>query len=333
MSEAPQCTPSPAFDRAAQSLDLGAIAFWFNREPAAQADRLQGRIKFAAKLLAKTADIAHSRALEAVSHALRFPSWHHLSAHLARAANAPTGPLPAGWLDALSTAIVLTVIAEADVSMPPARLEAFEALGETLAMLTDAPKQKVLDVVCAALCDGRSWREVRERSPLNASGPLYCFEVHEPDAVRGLRGCFDESPACLQLVEQLDDHWQGFDGFTKAQKRRARAWVEATLAMQPGFLEASLALAWMQKDAGEPQALATVNAAVRRAEALIPEGFKGRLAWGRQGAAKRRVRLSTRAARHGDVRRAGLAQLLWRTRSARGLCWLPGGASSPSGRA
>lgn len=283
MSEAPKYTPSPAFDRAAHALDLAAEAFWFNREPAEQVERLEARIKFAAKLLAKAADIPHSRALDVMAQALRFPSWHHLSAHLGRAADFAPGPLPAGWLDALSSAVVLMASAEADVTMPSAQLDAFEALGETLAMLTDAPKQKVLDEVSAGLCAGRSWREVRQRSPLDANAPLYRFTVHEQDAEGGLGGCFEESPACRQLVEQLDDNWQGYDGFTKAQKKRARSWVEAIMAMQPGFLEAGLALAWMQKEAGEPQALTTANAAVRQAEALVPKGFKGRIRWGHLG--------------------------------------------------
>lgn len=283
MSEAPKYTPSPAFDRVAHALDLAAESFWFNREPAGQVERLESRIKFAAKLLAKAADIPHSRALEAMAQALRFPSWHHLSAHLDRAADFASGPLPAGRLDALSTAVVLTARAEAEVTMPSVQLDAFEVLGETLAMLTDAPKQKVLDQVSAGLCAGRSWREVRQRSPLDADAPLYRFAVHEQDAEGGLGGSFEESPACRQLVQQLDDNWQGYDGFTKAQKKRARGWVEATLAMQPGFLEASLALAWIQKDAGEPQALTTVNAAVRQAEALVPKGFKGRILWGHLG--------------------------------------------------
>ncbi len=283
MSEAPKYTPSPAFDRVAQHLDLAGESFWFNREPAEQAERLEARIKFAAKRLAKAADIPHSRALDSVAQALRFPAWHHLSAHLSRAADFGSGTLPAGWLDGLSAAVVLAVRVEAEVTMSPAQLDAFEALGQTLAMLTDTSKQKVLDEVSAALCAGRTWREVCQRSPLDASTPLYRFVVHEQDAEGGAGGRFEESSACRQLVEQLDDNWQGYDEFTRVQKKRARGWVEATLAMQPGFLEASLALAWMQKDAREPQALTTANAAVRQAEALIPKGFKGRIRWGHLG--------------------------------------------------
>jgi hypothetical protein len=52
-----------------------------------------------AKLLAKSAGIQHSHALDAVAQALRFPSWHQLSAHLGRAANFEPGLLPKGWLE------------------------------------------------------------------------------------------------------------------------------------------------------------------------------------------------------------------------------------------
>jgi hypothetical protein len=96
------------------------------------------------------------------------------------------------------------VVPEDDVTLPAAQLDAFEAFGETLAMLTDSPKQRVLDSVSAALCGGRSWREVRNRSPLNAVEPLYHFQVFERDAEGGVGGCFDLSPACHQLVEELD---------------------------------------------------------------------------------------------------------------------------------
>lgn len=124
---------------------------------------------------------------------------------------------------------------------------------------------------------------MRNRSPLNASAPLYRFVVHEQDAEGGVGGCFEESPACGQLVEQLDEAWQGYDGFTKPQKKRARGWVEAALALQPGFLEAGLALAWMQRDEEPAQALVTAAATLREAEALIPKGFKGRILWGHLG--------------------------------------------------
>lgn len=283
MSDTIKFTPSPAFDRAAQALDIGVESFWFNQYPAEHAGKLEARVKMAAKLLSKATDLQHSQALDAVAQALRFPAWHHLTTHLGRAAEFKPGPLPPGWLDTLSATVVLAVVPEDDVTLPAAQLDAFEAFGETLAMLTDSPKQRVLDGVSAALCGGKSWREVRARSPLNAVEPLYSFQVFEQDAEGGVGGCFELSPACHQLVEELDERWQGYDDFTKPQKKRARAWVESVLIAQPGFLEGGLALAWMQRDAKEDEAARTVARFVRAAEALISKGFKGRVLWGHIG--------------------------------------------------
>lgn len=283
MSDSVPFTPSPAFDRAARALDVAVEAFWFNQYPEEHAQKLLARAKMAAKLLGKAADISHSASLDAVAQALRFPGWHHLSAHLVRASDFKPGPLPSGWLDALSAAVVLTIVPEDDVTLPTAQLDAFEHFGQTLAMLTDSPKQKVLDAVSAALCGGRSWHEVRHRSPLNAVEPLYAFHVHEHDVDGGAGGSFETSPACHQLVEDLDERWQGYDEFSKSQKRRAREWVESVLAAQPGFLEGGLALAWMQRDAKEDEATKTAARFMRAAESLIPKGFKGRILWGHLG--------------------------------------------------
>lgn len=283
MSDAIKFTPSPTFDRAAQSLDIGVESFWFNQYPAEQAGKLEARVKMAAKLLGKASGLQHSQALDAVAQALRFPAWHHLTAHLGRAAGFKPGSLPSGWLDALSATVVLTLVPEDDVTLPAAQLDAFEAFGEALAMLTDSPKQRVLDGVSAALCGGKSWHEVRNRSPLNAVEPLYRFNVLEQDAEGGVGGCFELSPACEQLVEELDARWQGYDDFTQPQKKRARTWVESVLLAQPGFLEGGLALAWMQRDAKEDEAVKTAARFVRAADALIPKGFKGRILWGHIG--------------------------------------------------
>jgi hypothetical protein len=283
MSEAVKFTPSPSFDAAAQALDLPGSSFWFNQYPAEQAARLAIRVKQAARLLAKCTGLQHSKALDAVAQALRFPAWHHLAAHLTRAETFEQGRLPAGWLDALSGAIVLGIAPEDEVSLPTAQLDALEHLARSLAMLTDSGQQPLLDAVCAPLCGGVDWQAVRQRSPLQAVQPLYRFEVAPEDADAGVSGWFDESPACMQLVEELDDTWQGYDDFSKPQKRKARAWVEAALRAQPGFLEAGLALACIERDAGEVAALATAKQTLRLAESLIPKGFKGCIEWSHLG--------------------------------------------------
>lgn len=259
-----------SFDEAALALDLDMLSYLFEHHPQEQSRRMAERIKLAAKLLARVAGLQQSKALEAVAQAVRFRTWHDLSSHLVRGQEAAPQALPKGWLDALSAAVFIMVIVEDDVTMPAAQVDAFEQFGQTLAMLTDAPKQVVLDAVSAHLCAAKTWIEVRGRSPLKAKAALYTFVPAMPQEEAGLGGYFEESPACRQLTEELDEQWQGYDALTKVEKRRARKWVEHALASQPGFLEGGLSLAWMQHEAGEVEASATADRFIRQAEALIP---------------------------------------------------------------
>lgn len=274
------------YSEAVRDLHLGFHVSMLRDKPAELAGRLNERIKLAAKFLSKASGAQHSKSLEAVAQALRFSNWHQLSTHFSRAEI--EAKLPATWCDELSNALLLLVETEPEISLPDSQIQAFQSFGRTLSMLTDAPLQAVLDGVCAGLCAGKTWNEVRNRSPLRATTPLYRFvlddelerDVDDEDRRDGKKfGHFDWSPACYELVETLDEWWQGYDHFTKPQKRKARKWVEDVLAAQPGFLEAGLALAVMQNDADEPEASATLNRFIRQAEALIPAGFNGRIEW------------------------------------------------------
>lgn len=272
-----------SFDEAAKALDLGMLTYLFSEFPERHVRRLTEKVKMAAKLLGRAADLQHSKALDAMAQALRFPDWHHLSGHLAKGGCADKGRLPSGWLDSVSAALVLMLEPKDDVALPRVQVDAFERFGEALAMLTDSPKQAVLDGVSAPLCGGRTWAEVCSRSPLRAKAPLYSFVVPEMATDEEVGGGFSASSACWQLTEELDDKQDGFDKFSKAKKREVRKWVEDVLAAQPGFLEGGLALAWMQHDAGEAEASSTVNRFIRQAEALIPSGYKGKIVWATLG--------------------------------------------------
>ena len=158
-----------SFDETARALDLGGLSFFFSRYPDEHGRRLTDRVKMAARLLGRAVGWQHGKALDAVAQAVRFPAWHHLSAHLARSVDPPADSLPQSWRDSLSGALLLMVETEDDVALPSAQLDAFERFGETLAMLTDSPKQRLLDEVSAPLCGGRRWSEVKSRSPLKAT--------------------------------------------------------------------------------------------------------------------------------------------------------------------
>ncbi|MDC8771745.1 hypothetical protein [Roseateles albus] len=279
-----------SFDDVVRDLDLSFRVTMLRHEPAELAALLTQRIKLAAKYLVRTSHAPHSKSLEVVAQALRFSDWHHLSTHLARAVEPDLAKAPHAWLDALSPTLLILVQPEADVTMPEAQLQAFERFGQTLGMLSDTPTQDVLDDVCAALCGGKTWHEVRARSPMRARTALYQFLVDDGDggeyseaSSTATAGYFEWSPACYELVEELDGQWQGYDDFTKPQQKRARKWVEAALIAQPGFLEAGLALASMQYDAEEEGASATLERYIKQAEALIPTGFKGQILWSQVG--------------------------------------------------
>jgi hypothetical protein len=266
---------------ALKAIDFGELAFFVRTNPERHMSRLVERVKFAAKLLSRVTKIQHSRALDTVAHAVRFPTWHHLLFQLELANGTPNGGLSDAWFNSFSGAVVLWVEPEKEVPLAPVQIEAFERFGQTLAMLTDVPVQSVLDDVCAGLCAGRNWADVRALSPLKATSPLYSFVVDSTQAGEcGHGGGFVDSAACRALIEELDDKWQGYDQFSKPEKRQARQWVETALASQPGFLEAGLALAWMQRDAGEPEATSTVARFIKQSEALIPQGFRGLVPWG-----------------------------------------------------
>ena len=201
------------YSEAVRDLDLGFHVSMLRDKPTELAGRLNERIKLAAKFLSKASGAQHSKSLEAVAQALRFANWHQLSTHLSRA-ELDAATLPATWCDDLSNALLLLVETEAEISLPDSQAQAFQSFGRTLSMLTDAPLQTVLDGVCAGLCAGKTWNEVLNRRPLRAMSPLYRFLVDdefegddEDEDGRGGKpsGHFDWSPACFELVENLDE--------------------------------------------------------------------------------------------------------------------------------
>ena len=279
-----------------RDLGLGASVFTLRDRPVALAAFIEGRVKLAARFLGRANGIPHSQALEVVAQAVRFPNWHQLSAHLSdqlsRSAGLAASAARVSWADALSGAAFLLASAKPAVALPLPQVQAFERFGQTLAMLSDAPLQDILDEVCAGLCAGRSWQEVQARQPSEAKGGLYGFTVDHvtadasgnhadsDDAVVSY-GYFDEGSECAELIQELDVQWQGYSHFTPAHKRQARNWVQAVLAERPSFLEAGLALASMQHAQGEIEAGATLDRFIAQAEALIPAGFKGTIPWSR----------------------------------------------------
>lgn len=269
-----------SFEEAFEAIDLGMTTFWFSHHPNLLSEQLTPRIKLVAKRLSLAGGFQRCKAHEAIAQALRFDSWHALSSHLRMVEEVPIERLPTNWLDNFSAVGVLLIEAKDEVALPRSQIDAFDRFAETLSMLTDVPKQVILDGVAAPLCGGKTWNEVRARSPLQAKTPLYSFVTPDGGMADDLGGCFSQSPACVQLANQLDERWLTIEQPTKAQQSKARRWIAKVLLAQPGFLEGGLALAWILHEEGDPGALPMVNRLVKQADSLIPKGYRGRIIWG-----------------------------------------------------
>lgn len=269
-----------SFEEAFEAIDLGMTTFWFTRYPEILAKQLTPRIRLAAKRLSLAGGFQRCKAYEVIAQALRFDSWHALSSHLRTAEETPIEQLPPNWLDKFNAVGVLLIEAEDEAALPRSQIDAFDRFSETVSMLTDVPKQVILDRVAAPLCAGKTWSEVRTRNPLQARTPLYSFVMPDGEMADDLGGCFSQSPACVQLADQLDERWLSIDEPTKAQRSKARRWITKIMQAQPGFLEGGLALAWILHEEGDSGALVMVNRLVKQANSLIPKGYKGRIIWG-----------------------------------------------------
>lgn len=269
-------SPTGASDGANDLLEHDRLGFWLRTAPVRCAQELSARLKHAAKLIGCVTGQQRGHALETLAQALGFASWHDLSQHLARASGFQRDGAPGPWAKRLALAAVLLVKTPPAVRVPSEVVSAYERLASALAMLTDMQPQRFLDDVCARLCSDGQWLAVRERTPLRAAEPLYRFEVDAD----GPRGRFVRSPACHDLIEQLDERVVDHLDQVIEDFRPARPWIEAALAAQPGFLEAGLQLAWLQHEEGEAEAGATLDRFIRQAEALVPTGYDGGLAWG-----------------------------------------------------
>jgi hypothetical protein len=286
------------FDEAVKALELYAQAQAWRARPPEFAQQVERQLLLCSERLVPLVRSSGVGALNTLSHAVRFASWAALKDHLQDGLRIGPHQLDPSWFDALSLTLPLLVDVDAEVPLTPAHVESIERLANTLSMLTDVAQVKILDAVMAPHYAARRWAKVRSRSLMKARAPLYRFEIDAvatsdgtatdplppspasaPGRSPALQGRFVESDACSLLIEALDDAWQGYDNFSRARQRAARRWVEAVLVDQPGFLEAGYALASMQYDAGDARAIDTLDRYLRMANALIPRGFKGQIAW------------------------------------------------------
>jgi len=265
-----------SFDCFAGDLNELGTKFWYGRNPVGVSARLKERIKFGAKILANACKTNRSRALECFAAALVFQNWHSLSSHLNYAADYQKSGAPDDWVEPLKFSLVLLLESDAETELPPNQITAFEDFAVRLSQQASCAVELVLDTVCAGLCAGEDWTAVKSRKALDATTPLYRFEIDHFDS-RG--GRFTESRACAQLISELDGYYQGAK--TPEQLQIAEKWIRSALVSQPDFLECGLCLAQIQYDRGDIQAAyATIQKFIKKAESLIPKGYRGTIEWG-----------------------------------------------------
>ena len=265
------------FDFVAADLHLDAAGYWFRANPSPSSMALLERIKDCARMLSKAGSLQRTKALECMAGALGFTNWHTLNAHLSKP-DSFSGEVTNNWLDRLKHSIILMVDTPPDLALPASQIAAFKDFAEKLSRLSGCPVDTILDKVCAGLCGASNWMSVETRSPLQTTEPLYRFEI---DSLEPNSGRFIESPACAQLIDELDSIYQ--DATTEDQIRKARIWIEQTLVRQPGFLEGGLCLAQIHYDTTEGDlrlALNTIERFIKQTEALIPTWFRGKILWG-----------------------------------------------------
>lgn len=255
-------------------LNISIPDYWFEQNPSWMVSRLLERIKFGAKILARTAKMQQTTALAHIAVAVGFPHWHALNAHLVGIATTPPqNTVDSESISRLAQCLVFLIRTSSETSVSSEQLSAFEIFGAKLAKSTGLPLEVVMDTVCSGYCGEDSWVKVKERSPLNSTVALYRFEVEG-----SMVGQFIWSDACSELVRTLDEVYQ--DAGTPKAMLKAKAWIEEAVKRQPDFFEAWLCLAQINYDMGDlSTADLIINENIKKAERLIPKDFRGKIAW------------------------------------------------------
>lgn len=247
------------------------------------ASRLMAAIKRYSRFL-KEAGLAksHSDALETVARASGFPHWHAFHTvvqGLFDAFNPDVHwPRPKGGREPIKTlipAFPFMVNASLDCAPTPAVQAGLTKAATQLANACGSTLQPVL-VMIAKMNGADSWEMLLARKPEEAKGPLYGFSVDEMGD-----GRFIISSACWALIEQQDVLFQGFHSRPLSQQQEFETQLAAILEARPDFLEGLLAKAEVLRFKPEQRREQgkIFAEAIRRADELIPAGFKGEVSW------------------------------------------------------
>ena len=224
--------------------------------------------------------IGHRKMLEHVAKAASFPDWHAfqtLTTSILERYGPPHGSrtnAPGTLFEPFVPALPLLIQVAPDLSPNLKQMEGIESLVQRLSdSLGNPPAIKIKNVM-AKLNGSDTWDLLLERKAENSTKPLYKF------CIDGDRGVFAWTPACADLVEQMDALWQRYSDRPASEKKRARLYIESIVAKRPDFLEGWLALATIEELDGHDEIVGAIyEKAIQRADALIPAEFKGTLSW------------------------------------------------------
>lgn len=267
------------------SREAGLLNFMYEIRPSLAADRVLSASKFLAKQLAGGGySPGHRNALETIAHTCGFGDWHALQTLCKRLIEAEAEIEDSSKIEALIGAIPLLVSVKVDVPADNKIQKTLAMFSENLAIKLKANPADIRDCV-ASLFGGLTWHTLCTRHPVDSSSPLYTFVVEPPTYFEeSTIGRFVWSSACAALVEELDDLWQDYGNRPISDKLAARKFVIQALDKRPDFLEGWLALASMNREDESrdwmTESKRCFEEGINRAEALIPDDFKGKIEWG-----------------------------------------------------
>lgn len=224
----------------------------------------------------------HNEALETVAKAAGFAHWHafhSVTQGLFDAFNPEVHwPRPTGGrepIKRLIPAFVFMVQASPDCAPSTNEQAGLSKAAAQLARACSSPIEPILDMI-GRMNGADTWDKLLARRPEQATGPLYGFHVDEDG-----NGSFAISSACSALIDQQDDLFQGFHSRPPSQQREFEDQLARVLDTRPDFLEGLLAKAEVLRYKPElsRQQGKVYTEAIKRANDLIPAGFKGEVSW------------------------------------------------------
>lgn len=263
---------------------LGHSSGLYEWQPGLLGEHVVESVKRCARFVRLEAGISHSQALERMSEAVGFPSWHALQSAAKRAISNHTDLTDASLPERQNIASeqfhtfarALPLLLRLSKDLPPdedAR-GGLEALAESLSGVFDWPIDRARSLI-ARLHGSDTWSALCSRDPVDSREPLYGFDPE--------RGAFVWSVACQALVDKQDSCFQIEGDYTgelsDLDEDACFAWILETCGRRPDFLGGLLALGTGLEERGDILAAGRCyRDAIRQADGLIGR-YRGKITW------------------------------------------------------